>query len=76
MSFAGMPALKYAMVHSRGDIHKVQRAWTHLFANWLPASGYEPADAPYLELFRDSDDSKGWSILDLDCCVPIRPISR
>jgi len=75
ISFAGMPALRYAMVHSRGDIHKVERAWAHLFGKWLPSSGYEPFDAPYLELFRDSDDSKGWSTLDLDCCVPIRPIS-
>lgn len=75
MSFATMPAQRYAMVHSHGDIFKVDRAWTHLFANWLPISGYEPSDAPYVELFRNSDDSQGWSTLDLDCCVPIRPLS-
>ena len=75
ISFATMPALRYAMVHCHGDILKVDRAWTYLFSNWLPASGYEPLDAPYVEIFRNSDDSKGWSILDLDCCVPIRPLS-
>jgi len=76
MSFATWPSLRYAMVHAHGDIHKVSRAWNHLFAKWLPESGYEPDHAPYLELFRNSDDSNGWSILDLDCCVPIRPLTR
>lgn len=75
MNFATLPALRYAMVHCRGDIHKVERAWMHLFSNWLPWSGYEPSDSPYLELFRNSDDSEGWSILDLDCCIPIRPLT-
>jgi len=75
ISFATIPALRYAMVHCHGDISKVERAWTHLFAYWLPTSGYEPSNAPYLELFRNSDDSKGWSTLDLDCCVPVRPLS-
>jgi AraC family transcriptional regulator len=75
MSFGEIMGTKYAMVHCRGDIHKVEQAWSHLFSTWLPSSGYEPADAPYLELFRDSDDSKGWSILDLDCCVPIRRLA-
>jgi len=76
LSFTTMPALRYAMVHSYGDIQKVDRAWTHLFAKWLPQSGFEPFDSPYLELFRNSDDSNGWSILDLDCCVPIRKLSH
>jgi len=75
MSFATMPATRYAMVHCHGDIHKVDRAWTHLFSHWLPSSGYEPDDAPYVELFRNSDDSSGWSTLDLDCCVPVRRLS-
>jgi len=75
VSFATMPALRYAMVHCHGDIHKVDRAWTHLFGDWLPSSGYEPLDAPSVELFRNSDDSQGWSTLDLDCCVPIRPLT-
>jgi len=76
MSFATLPARRYAMVHAHGNIQKVDCAWTHLFANWLPASNYEPHDSPYLELFRNSDDSNGWSELDLDCCLPIRPLSR
>jgi AraC family transcriptional regulator len=75
LSFGTMPALRYAMVHCRGDIHKVDRAWTHLFAHWLPSSGYAPLDAPAIELFRNSDDSDGWATLDLDCCVPIRPLT-
>ncbi len=76
ISFATLPARRYAMLHCRGDIHKVDRAWSHLFGRWLPASGLEPVDAPCLELFRNSDDANGWATLDLDCCVPIRPISH
>jgi len=76
MSFTTMPSRRYAMVHSFGDIHKVERAWTHLFSNWLPRSGYEPDNAPYVEIFRNSDDSNGWATLDLDCCVPIRTLAR
>jgi len=75
ISFGVLPAMRYAMVHCLGDIHKVDRAWKFMFSSWLPKSGYEPLDAPYVELFRNSDDSDGWSTLDLDCCVPIRPLS-
>ena len=75
ISFSWIPQARYAMVHCAGDIHKVERCWNFLFADWLPTSGYEPTDLPYVELFRNSDDANGWSHLDLDCCVPIRRIA-
>ena len=75
MAYATLDRRRYAKVHSLGDIHKVQRAWTFLYHRWLPNSGYEPANAPNLELFLNSDDSKGWETLDLDCCLPIQSLS-
>ena len=76
MNFTTLPERRYAMVHAYGDIHRVYRAWSFLFASWLPGSGNEPDDAPSVELFRNSDDSTGWSTLDLDCCLPIRPVTQ
>ncbi|MBI1335254.1 MAG: helix-turn-helix domain-containing protein [Armatimonadetes bacterium] len=76
LSYATVASQRCAMLHCHGDIHKVHRGWTHLFAHWLPDSGYEPTDAPSMEIFRNSDDSQGWSILDLDCCVPVRPLRK
>jgi AraC family transcriptional regulator len=64
---------RFAELHCRGDIQKVDRAWRHLFYAWLPRSGFEPTLGPAMEVFRSYPTSGDqWSEFDLDCCVPMR----
>ena len=70
-----IPAGKFAELNCRGDIHKVDRAWKHLFYAWLPKSGFEPTQGPALEVFRSYSTTVDLPAdFDLDCCVPVRPL--
>lgn len=71
-----IPADRFATLHCRGDIHKVDRAWQYLFRGWLPESGMEPTNRPALEAFRNDPLVDGWESFDLDCCLPVKPLRR
>jgi AraC family transcriptional regulator len=71
-----IPANRFAVLHCRGDIHKVDRAWQYLFHTWLPRSGYQPTQQPALEVFRAHPLEIGWSTFDIDCSVPVRLLER
>ncbi len=71
-----IPANRFAVVRCRGDIHKEDRAWKHLFYSWLPSSGYEPTADPTMEVYRRHPLAIGWNVFDMDCCLPIRRLRR
>ncbi len=70
-----IPSNRCAVVYSCGDLSKEYRAWKHLSDNWLPRSGYEPADAPSMERYRTYPSLEN-PVFDLDCCLPIKPLHR
>jgi AraC family transcriptional regulator len=76
VSFGLVPANRFAVVHCRGDVHKEYRAWTHLFRDWLPGSGHQPTHDPAMEVYRSHPAEAGWDPLDIDCCLPVRPLRR
>ena len=54
------------------DVHE---AWTHMFAEWLPKSGYEPDNNPAVELYEEDfvvDPETGTFSCWL--CVPVRAL--
>ena len=67
---------RFAVVRCRGDLHKEYRAWTYLFRVWLPRSGFEPDSSPAFEWNYRDPMITGWSALDIDCYLPIRPLGR
>jgi DNA gyrase inhibitor GyrI/AraC-like DNA-binding protein len=69
-----IPAGRYACLHCRGDIQKVDRAWHYLFGVWLPNSGHQPTHDPCLEIFRRHPLDVGWETFDIDCCLPVKPL--
>ncbi|HLJ93062.1 MAG TPA: AraC family transcriptional regulator [Gemmataceae bacterium] len=71
-----IPAGRFAALHCRGDIHKVDRAWQYLFLTWLPHSGYQPAQQPAMEVFHAHPLEIGWSSYDIDCCLPVKPLPK
>jgi AraC family transcriptional regulator len=71
VSFGRLAAHRFAVLHCHGDIHKVFRAWFHLYRDWLPDSGYQPADEAAMEVFHGEHELSADAIFDMDCCIPI-----
>lgn len=70
-----LPATRWATLHCVGDLTTVDGAWTHLFRDWLPASGWQAAPLPAIEIFNQRPEVIGWDRFDLDCCLPVVPLS-
>lgn len=60
-----------AVLHCAGDLSAVGIAWQYLFRIWLPASGFQPANMPGLEVFVRTPEEIGWETFDLYGCFPI-----
>ncbi len=69
-----LPPNRFAALRSKGDIHKLDRAWNYLFRAWLPVSGYEPTSEPAMEVYRGHPLRIGWEVFDIDCLVPVKPL--
>jgi len=72
VSFAEIPANRFAVVRCAGDVHKEVRAIRHLYESWLPASGYQPTNDPSMEVYRRIPRELSWEKFDIDCCLPVR----
>jgi AraC family transcriptional regulator len=48
-----------------------QEAWSWLFGEWFPASGYQPDDGPCMEMCSDKTEN-GKHVVDI--CVPVKPL--
>jgi AraC family transcriptional regulator len=49
---------QYAVFTHEGDISSLQETWNSIWNEWLPASGYLPADVPDFEVYDDRFDPK------------------
>jgi len=50
------------------DMHLISAAWDWLFSEWLPQSGYAPADQPAYEMYCPAHTRNGF---DVTLCLPI-----
>jgi AraC family transcriptional regulator len=48
-----------------------QKAWSWLFGEWFPASGFQPDDGPSMEMCSDKTED-GRHVVDI--CVPVKPL--
>ncbi len=74
MSRGSIPAARWASIRVTGDLQDVDDAWTHLFRDWLPASGWQAAPLPAMEIFRQRPEEIGWDRFDLECWLPVTPL--
>jgi len=70
-----LPAVRAVDVHCRGSLQRIADAWDYLYDDWLPNSGYQPADLPGIKRFRTGPDVLGWNEWDLDCSIAVRPLT-
>jgi len=49
-------------------------AWTAVYKEWLPQSGYQPDDRPPMELYHNNPAEHPEGKCVVDICVPVKPL--
>jgi len=62
---------RYAVARFELGSMDYEKAWGWLFGEWLPKSGYQPADGPCFEMCGDKVDD---DLHIVDICVPVKPL--
>ncbi|KYF70949.1 AraC family transcriptional regulator [Sorangium cellulosum] len=65
---------KYAAGVFVGGGSEIGAAWDHLFARWLPESGYQPDHRPCFELYRGEFHDPRTNTFRCEVCLPVRPL--
>ncbi|MEL7532261.1 MAG: AraC family transcriptional regulator [Bacteroidota bacterium] len=68
------PAGKYAVAHFEIDGDAYEEAWSAVYQQWLPDSGYQPADGPSLELYLNNPETHPEKKHIVEICVPVKPM--
>lgn len=71
---ARLPEAKLAAAQFVGPAADVGEAWEALYRDWLPQSGFQPADRPCLEIYGSDAFDPKTGIFRCDLCVPIKPL--
>ena len=71
-----IPGGKYAVARFEGTQPELQAAYRALFSEWLPDSGYQPADRPCYEICRFAPADPLQDNLVMDIYLPIAPLSQ
>ncbi len=68
-----IPSGQYAVYHCEVFNNDFETPWNALMRDWLPSSGYQPADQPCFERYYNdaASDPEGKWIVDL--CLPVKP---
>jgi AraC family transcriptional regulator len=56
------------------DAPDYEKAWTYIFSEWLPTSGYMPDDKPSYELYLNNPKEHLEKKHIVDICVPVKPM--
>ncbi len=62
---------QYAVAHFVIREDEYQQAWSWVYAEWLPRSGFQPDDKPCFEYFPE-EPKNGMHTVDI--CVPVKPL--
>ena len=65
-----LPA-KYVVARFEVDATEFQEAWSWVYGEWLPSSGYQPDDKPCFEMYPEPPKDGKFVV---DICVPIKPL--
>ncbi|HEY3065769.1 MAG TPA: AraC family transcriptional regulator [Methylomirabilota bacterium] len=75
VNIADLPGGRCAVSEFTGTARDIEAAWEHVFAAWLPGSGYEPDDRPCFEIYRGQPGLAGKSgVFRCELCLPVRPV--
>lgn len=69
-----VPGGKYAMARFELAVGEYEEAWTAVFHDWLPESGWQCDDRPCFELYHNDCEEHPQKKSILDICVPVKPM--
>jgi len=64
---------RHAVLVFKGPYSGLRAAYDHMFGQWLPQSGEEPADAPCYEIYLNNPREVAPAELLTEICVPLEP---
>jgi len=67
-----LPGGEYAAFVHRGPFDQIGASYKRFYAEWLPTSGREQAEAPHLEFYLKDPGSTPPEELETDICVPLK----
>lgn len=69
------PGGKVAVAHFElKDPKEYEAAWTSVYKEWLPESGYQPDNRPPYELYLNNPKEHPEGIHIVDICIPVKPM--
>jgi AraC family transcriptional regulator len=69
-----IPAGRYALAHFEISQDQFQQAWDYVCGEWLPKSGYQPADGPCYEWCLNDPAAHLKQMHIVNICVPVKPL--
>ena len=64
----------YAVGRFELDANQYEEAWGIMYGRWLPQSGYQPADGPPYEWYRNDPKQHPEGKCIVDICIPVKPL--
>jgi AraC family transcriptional regulator len=71
-----LPAARVAYLHYTGTPLAIGEAWMHLYGQWMPSSGYQPAGTalPYELYAEDVSVDPATGAFSCLLCAPVQPL--
>jgi AraC family transcriptional regulator len=69
-----IPAHRCVVSHVVCDAEQIERIYHCLYRDWFPGSGFQPADYPCYEIYRQTPENSPDGKYVMDVCIPIIPI--
>jgi AraC family transcriptional regulator len=74
LSYMDIPGGLYAISRFEGAESGISNAYNELYGNWLPTSGFEPADSPALEIYDNSNKERSKGKFKFEICLPVTAV--
>lgn len=73
-----LPAGRYVTARVEGEYARVSEvlsaAWSEMFKEWFPTSGYKPGNTPCMEIYRETEEDYKQGRMVCDICEPVEPL--
>lgn len=69
-----LPGGKYVLARFRPAVSEYGLAWLWVFGEWMPGSGWQPADGASFEMYNPDEKADEEGRCNVDICVPVEPV--
>lgn len=74
IGIADIPGGTCAVLRFEGPGEQILAAYNSLYGDWLPQSGYQPADSPCYEMYHGNPESHPQGYFVFDICMLVKPL--